>query len=267
MQAYLEKFIASPILPILLFAALGAIALGAVLRIACHSLRELPKSAAACFAILFIYIVAIAAGGPDVHGNVILNSLPFIGDLSDYSGVYVQLKTNFAAFFLEVVKLFLLAFSVNILQDLILFGKGKNVIIWYACQCFVMALAMAANYGVDLLMRRYLPEGFAEWLPAVLFILVGTILLLTLLKAIFKTVKFFSNSVLTTILSFFSQNWLGRHITQAFLSTLALALVVVLTDWMGLGFQIAQLSIVTEAFVPVVILLAVLWYLVWLLLC
>ena len=267
MQAYIDKIFQSPLIPVLLCLSLGAILLGVILRFACRALTDLPKSAAACFAILFIYVVAICSFGYEAHGNVMLNALPFIGDLSDYNGIYQMLKTDFSAFFLEVVKLFLLAFTVNVLQDLIRFRKTKNVILWYFCQCIVVVAALFINFCVDWLMRRYLPQGFADWLPAVLFALIGIILLLTLLKAIFKAAAFFANPVLGTILSFFSKNWLGRNLTKSFLTTGVLALLVILTDRLGWGFQIANASIAVETFAPVIILLLVIWYLVYLILC
>ena len=161
MQAYLDKVFQSPLIPVLLCLSLGAILLGVILRLACRALTDLPKSAAACFAILFIYVAAICSWGYDAHGNVMLNALPFIGELSDYNGVYQMLKTDFPAFFLEIVKLFLLAFTVNTLQDLIRFRKTKNVILWYLCQCIVVAAALFTIPAMNLALHALTAPGDA----------------------------------------------------------------------------------------------------------
>lgn len=267
MESYIQEIMTSPFIPVMLFLSLGAILLGIILRFACHAITDLPRSATACFAILFIYAIAISTWGYDVHGNLLLNSLPFIGDMSDFNGIYALLKTDFSAFFLEVVKLFILSLTINILQDVIRFKRTKNVILWYLCQCIIVVLAMAINTGIDWVINKFLPQGFGKWLPIVLFIVIGIILLLALLKAIFKTAVFFANPVVGGLLAFFSKNWIGRNLTKSFLTTGVLAVLVVVSDRIGWGAKLAGMSIAVEAFAPVIILLLVVWYLVYLVLC
>ncbi len=256
----------SPLLPILMFLALGAILLGVILRIACKKLKYIPQSASACFGIIFIYVCAIAVFGPEAgHGNIILGSLPFFDAINDYGSLYVLMQSDFNTFFNEVIRMFFLAFTVNLLQDLTRCASRK-FLLWYLLECVVVFAAMLINFVVTYAAQRFLPEGLIIWTPKLVFLLVGVILLLMLLKTIFKTALFFVNPVFTAIFSFFTDNLIGKTLTKSFITTVGISAIVVLLDRMG--FSIAGMTAIgISAFLPVIILLFLLWYLVHKLLC
>lgn len=257
----------------LLCFALAIFVLGAVLRFACGAVKSLPRAAAACFAILFIYVISICAMGSDGPTNVLINALPFLSEVSDATSIFVMIKTSFSSFLLEAAQLLVLAFVINLLQDLlkklIRPESGFGLIrffVWYFWQCVIVCIGLAVNYCVYLFLRRYLSEKTVQW------ILIGFLLLLTLvmvcmaLRAVLHTVAFFANPFFTMLSDFLFTNVIGRNLTGAFLTTAALTLIVVIADRAGVLMFLASGGILLTSFAPVIILWLVIWYLVWVLL-
>lgn len=258
----------------LLCFALAVFVLGAILRFACGAVKSIPRSAAACFAILFIYVISICAMGAEGQSKVLLSCLPFLGEVSDATGIYVMMRTSFTAFLLEAAQMFVLAFIINLLQDLLdrfikLGGSSwlTHFFVWYFWQCVIVLAGLAANYGVDYLMRRYISDSFAKWAPVGLLILLATAMVFMFLKVIFKTACFVYNSCFHRLWNFLFHNTIGRNITNAFLTTAALSLIVIAADRAGWLLPLASGGILLTSFAPVIILLLIIWYLVWVLLC
>ncbi len=250
-------------LKMLLIVALVMIVAGIILRFVCHAIVDMPRAASACLAMIFIYVLAVCTMGYEAQSSLFMNALPFIGDGVDYHSIYATMKTDFDRFFIEVAKLFVMAFFINLAQDLFIRRRKRNFFIWWLLQSVVIVGALLVNYGVDYLLRTYLPDGFADWLPVVIFCVIGLLLLLTLVKLIFNLL----NPLLALVLGFFSGNLVGRTLTKAFLSTALLTAVVVVTDWLGYGQVLYQLTLGIDVVVPVVLLLIFVWYLVWRILC
>lgn len=124
---FLRELFQPPYTYLLCF-ALAIFVLGAILRFACGAVKSIPRSAAACFAILFIYVISICAMGAEGPSKVLLSCLPFLGEVSDATSIFVMMRTSFSAFLLEAAQMFLLAFIINILQDLFNRGYGSVLI-------------------------------------------------------------------------------------------------------------------------------------------
>lgn len=62
---------------------------------------------------------ASAPWGREGQSKVLLSCLPFLGEVSDATGIYVMMRTSFTAFLLEAAQMFVLAFIINLLQDLL----------------------------------------------------------------------------------------------------------------------------------------------------
>lgn len=247
----------------LLVIALVTIVVGIILRFVCHAIVDMPRAASACLAIIVIYVMAVCVMGYDAQSNIFMNALPFIGDGVDYHSIYVTMKTDFDRFFVEISKLFIMAFFINLAQDLFIRRRKRNFFLWWLLETLVITGALLVNFVVDYLLRTYLPEGFGDWLPVVIFCAIGVLLILALIKLIFNLL----NPLLSLILGFFSGNRVGRTLTKSFLTTALLTVVVVITDRLGYGQALYQLTLSVDVFLPVVLLLIFVWYLVWRILC
>ncbi|MFR5070920.1 MAG: hypothetical protein ACLTDS_01565 [Bianqueaceae bacterium] len=102
---FLRELFQPPYTYLLCF-ALAIFVLGAILRFACGAVKSIPRSAAACFAILFIYVISICAMGAEGPSKVLLSCLPFLGEVSDATSIFVMMRTSFSAFLLEAAQMF-----------------------------------------------------------------------------------------------------------------------------------------------------------------
>ncbi len=247
----------------ILVIALVLIAAGILLRFLCHAIAGMPRAASACLAILVIYLLSLCLMGEQGRGGSFLGALPFLGEAADYPGVCALMKTDFDSFFTELSKLFVMAFFVNLAQDLLIRRRERNFFLWLLLEGIVAAGALLVNYGTDYLLRTYLPQGFADWLPVVVFCVIGVLLILALLKLIFRLL----NPILGFVLGFFSGNMVGRTLTKGLLSTALLTAVAAATDRLGYGSALFRLTLSVETLLPAVAVLILLWYLVWRVLC
>lgn len=269
---YIRALLQPPYTYLLCF-ALAVFVLGAVLRLAGGAAKTFPRAASACFAILFIYVVSICTMGAEGQTKVLLNALPFFGQVSDAAGIFVMMRTSFSAFLLEAAQLLILSFIINLLQDLL----GKLIqpqcdshllrfFVWYFWQCVIVCIGLAANYGAYLLIRRYLSDRALKWILVGLLILLTAAMVLMALRLLLRSVAFFARPVFTLLSGFFFTNRIGRNLTNAFLTTAALTLIVVAADRIGWLLPLTYGGILLTSFAPVLILLLVIWYLVWILL-
>lgn len=271
--ADLEAFVKSPWAIFLLCLGLFCLVLGIVLRIACGASSGLSRSATTCLGIVFIYVFAFALEGANAHTNVLLHAfsdttlsktLPLIPILADYASIYVAFKTGFGALFTELVQMFTLAFMVDIMDGLLKKVIRSNFfLIWYFRACLVVLAAMVGNILVDLLLRQFLPGFLVDWLPALLFILIGVVAVLAFLGQILKRVAFFANPVLGALVSFFSMNPFGKTLVNAFLATIVLVLAVQILEILGLAGQIAAVGGFLGGCLAAMLVVVPIWYVVY----
>jgi hypothetical protein len=137
------------------------------------------------------------------------------------------------------------------------------VFLWLGMMVGILLVALLANYGVDHLIATYLPDGFAAWFPFTLLGVIGLLLVLALIKLIFRLV----NPILGVIFGFFSRNTAGRTLSKSVLTTLLLGLAVSILRRLDYGLTLAQLNWPLSVAAPVLILFLALWYLLWRILC
>jgi hypothetical protein len=237
--------------------------IGAIFRLICHTIADLPRAASACLAVLFLYLLSALIWNQDGQSLLLLRALPFWGQLSDARGIYKLMKGDFSAFFVELCKLFVLVFVVNLGQDLWIRRKKRNVFAWLGMEVGILLVALLVNYGVSHLIDTYLPGGFAVWFPFTLLGVIGLLLVLALIKLIFRLV----NPILGAIFGFFSGNTAGRTLTKSVLATVLLSLAVSTLRRLGVGLTLGQFNWPLSVTAPVVILFLALWYLLWRVLC
>jgi hypothetical protein len=245
----------------LMLIIVALVLVGVVLRFVCHTIADMPRSACACMAILVLYLLAELGLGGGL--GALLRLLPFLGEASGSGDLYTLLVTDFPTFFVELSRLFVLACVVNLSQDLLIRKGRRNLMLWLVLEGLTLVEALVVNWGVEQLIRTYLPHGYANWLPVVVICVVAVLLLLAVLKLIFQLV----NPILGLILGFFSGNPAGRTLTKSTMTTLLLALVVLIAHRMGYGGILLSSTLGLETLLPLALVILMIWYFVWRILC
>ena len=153
----------------------------------------------------------------------------------------------------------ILAFLVNLLDSFM--PKGKHVLTWYLLRCATIVLSMAALTFVNWLIATYAPVALSTYAPMILLGILVFMLLLGVMKLLLGVVLAAVNPVIAAVYAFFFSHRIGKMISKAVLTTIILCLLV-----FALG-QIGFISIAISAdalisYIPVVIALIIIWYVV-----
>ena len=139
------------------------------------------------------------------------------------------------------------------------FPKGKNIFTWVLMRALTIILAMFMHLGVSYVFTSLLPVGILTYAPA---ILLGILLLMLLTGALKLLVGFVLTSVsplVAAFYTFFFASLVGKQITRAVLTTGILTGLIYLLNSCGI-FTVSIAAAALMAYIPFIILLALLWY-------
>ena len=138
---------------------------------------------------------------------------------------------------------------------------GKNLLNWLFFRILTVALGLIMHFIVTYLFTSYLPQGLVTYAPTVLLALLILMLLTGALKFIVGLLMATVNPIIAAAYTFFFANIVGKQITRAVLTTAIVAGLVYLLQYFGINaVSIAPDALI--AYVPILLLLAALWYLV-----
>ena len=266
---YLASLFSPPYTYLILF-AFGVFLLGGLLKLVCGTVRNVPKAAAACFSILFVYVLSLQLMNVSPALQKVFSALPFFEQAGQGTfNVVPMLENDLSTFLVEVSKMFFLAFFLNFFQ--LFFEKTPmakasffpRFLGWYLWQFLTLAVSLGLNYFLNgFIMERMSPKA-AELVPLIFFGVICVFMLLMILKFFFKAATFFAAPFYSLLGRFFFLNFFGRALTGAFLSTCFLC---------GFGYAAFKLgwleflmsgAIFTPSFAPIFVVLLLLWYVVW----
>ena len=153
----------------------------------------------------------------------------------------------------------MIAFVVNLLNTVI--PKGKNVFVWWLLRFLTVVLAIAALYGVDVLLVTYLPQGFMEVAPIILLASLVLLILLGSMKLLVGAALAFWSPIFAALYTFFFANVIGRALARAMVTTALMAALVFALNWLGIAI-IHVTSNVLVTCIPLLFVALALWYLV-----
>ena len=263
--SFWELLVKPPYVYLLAFGLILMLA-GMIIRVATGAVSQIPAAVSASFAIVFIYIVAIAAYGTDAHMDIFVTALPFWGEVSDATQIFGLMQGNFSTFVIETAHMLMLAIIVNIFQKIAeLLAKPNNrtlfvrFLIWYLVQSITVILSLAVNAILTHLIRQYIPADISRWVP---LILAGILTLLMILVAV-KVIFSLANPFLGALFDFFMGNTVGRILTKSFLTTAGIAVFVYIAQRYGWFRPLLESGILVNSFGPVLLIFILLWYVVW----
>jgi hypothetical protein len=105
------------------------------------------------------------------------------------------------------------------------------------------------------------PTGLAEFAPTILVIVLMAALALGALKLLVGGALAFINPLLAVLYTFFFSNIVGKQLSKAILTTLLLTALVCLLNYLEIG-AVYIASAALAAYLPLLIIVLVLWYVV-----
>lgn len=139
--------------------------------------------------------------------------------------------------------------------------KPKNIFGWLFFRVLTLVLALALHLFVSMLIHMYLPTGLIIYAPVVLLAILVLMLLTGALKLPVGVLLSTVNPVIGGLYTFFFATILGKMITRAVFTTAILSLLVTALKYIGIT-AISIAASVLIAYIPLLIILLVLWYLI-----
>lgn len=209
--------------------------------------------------IFCVYVVNAVIYALGLQLQQFLTPLPFVAMVEDYLIIYPILSAEFTDICHHVLKLLIIAFLVNLINEFV--PRGKHVITWFLLRFVTVVASVAVIYVAELLLNTYVPQGLAEIAPTILLCVLVALILLGSLKVFVGAAMAFLDPIVAALYTFFFSNFIGRALAKAIVSTALLTGVVVLLDVL----EIAVLHIAAAAltaYIPLLLVVLVLWYIV-----
>lgn len=236
----------------LIFSIFGRVALG--------KRSSLNRSLSTVMGILAIYaatVVVYTCKPWDLEA--FLSPLPFVSFHGEYLIVLPITDCQFPALCSEILSLVILAFLVNLLDYLI--PSGDNALSWFVSRFLSVISSMALHFIVRWAFQTYLPNSLVTYAPAILLVLLAAMLLSGILSFLLGLVIAIANPFLGAMYSFFFSNVVGKQLSKAVFSSAILCGIVYLLEYFGYTvLSVSTASLI--AFLPVLLVLLLLWYLI-----
>lgn len=244
----------------MLYFAAASLILGVLGRVVLGKRSSLNHSLSSAMGILLIYALTIVVYTfKPWNLEALLSPLPFVTFAGEYLIVFPIADAQFPALCTEVLSLVILAFLVNLLDTFV--PKGKSIPGWYILRFLTVILCMLLHFMVRWAFHTYLPEVLVTYAPTILLILLVFMLLSGVLNLILGLVIAVANPFLGAMYTFFFSNVIGKQLSKAVFTSAILCGVVYLLEFFGYTV-ISITAAALMAYIPLVIVLLILWYLI-----
>ncbi len=220
---------------------------------------QLNRAVSSAVEIFCLYVINIVLYALGIHWKLFLSPLPFVSIENDMLMIFPILEADFTVICGQVLRVLIIAFLVNILNDVV--PKGKNVFTWYFFRLLTVVLAVGANYVADLLLTNVLPANLMEIAPTVLLMALGALILLGSLKLIAGVALSFMNPIVGALYTFFFSNIIGKELARSLVTTALLTGLVVALNLLELTIIPIAATALT-AYIPLLAIVLVLWYII-----
>lgn len=242
----------------ILIVAVGSLLLGVLGRVAFGKRSGLNHSVSSAIGILFVYAVTVTVYTFDpVNLSRFLTPLPFVSFDADYLYLFTFTGADYSEICTQVLNMVILAFLVNLLDSWI--PKGKHIFGWYFFRFITVVLAMLAQLLVTALLTRYLPGVLVTYAPIILLGILLFMALLSVLKLILGLILTITSPILGAIYAFFFSSQIGKMLGRAIVTTLLLSALVYVLEQLELTV-ICIAAGTLSAYIPLVIVLLIMWY-------
>ena len=244
----------------MLYFGAASLILGILSRMVLGKRSSPNHSLSSAMGILFIYAVTIVVYTfKPWNLEQLLSPLPFVTFAGDYLIVLPITDSQFPALCTQVLSMVILAFLLNLLDTFV--PRGESAVSWFILRIVTIVVCMLLHLIVCWAFETYLPEVLVKYAPTVLLFLLVFMLLSGILNLILGLVIAVTNPFLGAMYTFFFSNVIGKQLSKAIFTSAILCTVVYLLDFFGYTvICITAASLLT--YIPVALILLVLWYLI-----
>lgn len=211
------------------------------------------------FGILFIYAVSVVLRSAGAQFSNLIAPLPFVSISGTQMILFSFKGAHYTIVCSEILSMIILAFLVNLADGWL--PRGKNILSWIFFRCLTVVIAYILHLIVVGLFATYLPDGIVTYAPVILLALLILLLLTGALKLLVGALLTTVNPIIGGLYTFFFATLIGKQITKAVITTALLAGLILALQYIGVGvISIASAALV--AYIPIMIVFALLWYLV-----
>lgn len=244
----------------LLYFTAASLILGVLGRIVLGKRSSLNHSLSAVMAILFVYAVTVVVYTfKPWNLEALLSPLPFATFSGEYLIILPITDTQFPALCAQILSMIILAFLVNLLDTFI--PQGENLLAWLLLRLVMIVGSMLLHYCVCWAFRTYLPEVLVTYAPMILLGVLVFMLLSGVINLIFSLLIIMTNPFMGAMYTFFFSNIIGKQVTKAFFTSLILCTVFYVLELFGYTV-ISITAAALLAYIPLALVLLVLWYLI-----
>ena len=210
------------------------------------------------FGILFVYAVSIVVYSCYPTMTKYIPALPF----AEFDGceliIFSLAGQAYTVICSHLLSMIILAFLTNLIDSLL--PRSKNIILWLLVKCLTVIGSILLQLLVNWLLAKYLPAGFTDLAPAILLGILVFLLLIGVSKFIVGALLTTVHPLIGIFYSFFFATVVGKAITRSVIATAILTALVYLLGYVGCTvISIAAAALM--AYIPLAILLALIWYL------
>ena len=239
--------------------AIGTIVLGALGRFIFGKRSALQHSVSSAIGILFIYAATVVLYSMGARYQVFVAPLPFVTISGTEMSIFSFSGSDYTVICTQLLSMVILAFLTNLFDGIL--PKGKRLIGWLFYRCVTIVLAMGAHLVVTWLFTTYLPQGLVTYAPTILLGLLVLLLLVGALKIVVGAILATVNPLIGAFYTFFFATVVGKALSKAVLTTTILTGIILALNYIGC-FAVSIASAALVAYIPLLIVLVVIWYVV-----
>lgn len=238
---------------------LGSLLLGTVGRVAFGKKSGFSHAVSSAIGILFVYAVAVVIYSAFTELKGYLPSLPYASFQGTRLVLFSLSNSHYTHICTQVLSMVILAFLANLLDSII--PSSKNIILWLLAKCLTIVGAIALKILVNWLLAKYVPQGLATYAPTILLGLLVLLLLVGALKVVVGALLSTVHPLIGAFYTFFFATFVGKALSKATLTTIILTGVLFALNYVGCtAISIASAALI--AYIPLLIVLALIWYVV-----
>ena len=237
----------------------GVLIIGIAGRLIFGKKTTLTQSVSSAISILFIYAITIVIHSCGVNLGFLVSPLPFITISGEYMSIFQYEGVHYTLICDQVLGMIILSFLANLTNSWL--PTGKNLFAWFFFRTISVLLAMVLHVIANAVITAFLPEGLLVWAPVVLLVLLIVLMCVGALKLLVGAILTTVNPLIGILYTFFFANVVGKQLSKAVLTTVILSAIVYLLNYVG-ATTIFIASAALMAYIPFLIILLIVWYIV-----